>query len=473
MTVTTNVPKPTFGSRGFVPPSEQAIFAGVMADMVAAFGGGLNPAVNTPQGQLASSTAAMVGNFDDIFVKYVNLVDPAFSSGRMQDGIARIYFLERNAAQPTVVQAQCVGGQGVLIPQGALARAADGNAYTCTTGGEIPASGTVTLPFACNVFGPIACPADSLNSIYRAIPGWDSINNADDGVLGNLEEGPRAFEARRRASVALNARGSLPAVRAEVLSIAGVLDVYVTENAAAAPVTKGGVVLAPKSLYVAVVGGDLDAVARAIWSKKAPGCDYTGNTTRTVLDDNSGYSAPLPSYAVTFEVPDALAILFAVNISDNPQVPSNAAALIQTAIILAFAGADGGARASIGATVFASRFYAAVSALGAWAQVISIEIGSNNGPAAAFTADIAGTTLTVSVVTGGALAIGQTISDPAGDVITGTKIISGSGLSWQVSNSQTVTSRAMTSAVPGLNSVTPRIDQVPTVSANNIAVVLT
>lgn len=377
MTVSTNVPKPAFGDNGFVAPSEQVVLAGVQADINAAFGGGVNPALSTPQGQLASSTTAMIGNFDDTFVKYVNLVDPAYSSGRMQDGIARIYFLERNAAQPTAVQAQCVGGEGVIIPQGALARAADGNIYTCTTGGVIPVGGAIALPFACNVTGPIACPADSLSSIYRAIPGWDSINNAEDGVLGNDVEGPRAFEARRRASVAQNSRGSLPSVLGAVLSIAGVLDAYVTENTSNSPVTIGGVSLVAHSLYVAVVGGDLDEVATAIWSKKAPGCNYNGNTTRTVVDDNSGYSPPLPSYEVTFEVPDALPILFAVTINNNAQVPSNATALIQAVIIAAFGGADGGTRARIGSTIFASRFYASVGALGTWAQIVSIKIGSD------------------------------------------------------------------------------------------------
>jgi hypothetical protein len=117
-----------------------------------------------------------------------------------------------------------------VIPVGALALAEDGNLYSCTEEGTIADIGSVTLPFACNATGPIACAADSLNQIYRAIPGWDTINNVADGVPGRNAETRAEFEARRAASVAQNSVGSLPAIQGAVLSVANVLDVYVTEN---------------------------------------------------------------------------------------------------------------------------------------------------------------------------------------------------------------------------------------------------
>ena len=66
------------------------------------------------------------------FLLYTQQVDPAYSTGRMQDAICRIYFLERLPAQSTVVEAVCTGGTGptpVPIPPGALAQADDGNFY--------------------------------------------------------------------------------------------------------------------------------------------------------------------------------------------------------------------------------------------------------------------------------------------------------------------------------------------------------
>ena len=465
----TNVPKPTFGLTGFVAPSEAVVLAGVQADQNEAFGGNLNPALETPQGQLATSTTAIIGNANDIFIRQTQQVDPAYADGRWQDAIARIYFLERNPSEPTVVQGKCTGLTGVVIPVGALAKSDDNNIYTCTEAGVIDGTGSVTLSFACNVPGPIICPAGSLNQIYQAITGWDSIINLADGVVGKNTESRADFEARRAASVALNARGSLEAVLAAVLDVSGVLDAYVTENVNATPLTINGATLAPKSLYVATIGGAALNVATAIWKNKAPGCAYNGNTTVTVYDSNSGYSPPFPSYQVTFETPPALPILFAVNLANNAQVPSNAVTLIQNAIISAFSGADGGARARIGSIIYATRYISPVAALGSWVQVVSLLIGSTNNPSASFTGSISGTTLTVSGVTG-VIAVGQTLSDTNGNIPAGTVILSGAGTSWTINAPLTVASEAMKSAVPNLNSVQVNINQVPTISAANIAV---
>jgi len=453
------------------------VLEGVIEDINTAFGGNLNPALNTPQGQLASSEAAVVDNANQAFLYLTQQFDPAFASGRYQDALARIYFLSRNPSQPTVVQALCTGLQGVVISAGALAIAADGNQYVCTEAGTIPASGNITLTFACLVPGPISCPAGTLNQIYQSIPGWDAITNPSDGVLGNDVESRSAFEARRAASVALNSIGSLPSVLGAVLAVPNVIDAFVTENATNNPQTIGGVSLYPNSLYVAVVGGEAQAVAEAIWSKKAPGCAYSGNTTVTVLDTSTGYVPPYPAYAVSFQVPAPLPILFAVNIVNSTLVPADAATQIQNAIIGAFAGTDGGPRAKIGATLLASRFYAPILALGSWAQIVSIEIGSVNNASASFTGSISGTTLTVSAVASGTLAVGQTISDVTGNLIVGTTITalgtgSGGTGTYTVSVSQTVGSESMQSAVANLFEIGVRINQVPTVSANNIVVTL-
>jgi hypothetical protein len=230
--------------------------------------------------------------------------------------------------------------------------------------------------------------------------------------------------------------------------------------------------VAAKSLYVAASGGTDADVAQAIWSKKAPGCGYNGTTTVTVEDTAGVYSAPLPSYAVSFVRPTSLAILFSVVLQNNAQIPVDAASQIQAAIMLAFAGADGGSRARIGSNILASRYYAAVSALGSWAQVLTITLGSNNAPGATFTGSIAGTALTTSAPTG-VIAIGQTISDVAGAIPAGTIITAGSGSSWTINKSLTVPSRTMKGVTPTLTTVSVNADQVPTINADNIAVTTT
>lgn len=375
---TTQVPSPSFTDTGFTAPSSADVLAGTQADLNNAFGGNLSQNQETPQGQLSASMAAMIAATNDLFCLITNQVDPAYASGRMQDAIGRIYFIERQSAQPTTVAAQIVGARGTVITTGALAQAQDGNIYQSLETGTIGTSGTITLQFACITTGPIECAANTLTSVLTAIPGWDAITNPAPGVLGRDVESRQDFEIRRAASVAVNAIGTLPAVRASVLNVSGVTDAYVVDNPSASPATIGGVTIAAHTLYVAAVGGtDLD-VATAIWKKKNPGCGYTGTTTVTVKDSNSGYQTPLPSYSVTFTRPSPLTIAFDVELAAGDDVPSDAAQQVQAAIISAFNGQDGGDRARIGSTIYASRYYAAVAALGSWVRIVSITVNSAN-----------------------------------------------------------------------------------------------
>src|ERR1019366_6055707 len=107
-----------------------------------------------------------------------------------------------------------------------------------------------------------------------------------------------------------------------------------------------------------------------------PGCAWTGGTSETVYDNQNGYSAPLPSYTVLFQTAASLPIIFALSLKNNSGIPSNALALVQTAIQQSFSGADGGARARIGAYIFSGRYYTNLLALGPWMEILSLYLGS-------------------------------------------------------------------------------------------------
>lgn len=379
--MTTNVPAAQFTPAGLVVPGESEIRAGLWADFQAAFGGNLNQSDATPQGQLVASIAATIGASNDLLLQLVNQIDPAFSSGRMQDAIGRIYYLNRIAATSTLVQANCIGAAGTVIPAGSLALASDGTIYQTLGSATIGVGGSVSVTFAALDTGPIACPAGALATIYRVVPGWDSVSNPTHGIVGRSEETAAEFEKRRSASVAGNATGILPAIRAAVLAVDGVIDAFVTENATGTSATIGGVSVAANSVYVAASGGTDADVAAAIWSKKPPGCAYTGSTTVSV-SDTDGYTPPYPSYSVKFTRPSALPIYFSIELADNGIVPADAEAQIRSAVVSAFNGGDGGQRARIGSTLYALRFAAAVTGLGAWAQLVDLKIGTSASPTA-------------------------------------------------------------------------------------------
>lgn len=410
----TNVPQVIFGATGYLAPSTTQVLTGVIADIQAAFGSNskLNLDINnpdslkTPQGQWASSWTAQIVNANNSFLLQSTQTDPSYAFGRWQDAIGRIYFMERNPAEPTALQVACNGAQNVSIPFGALIEDNAGNIYTCTQPGTIPAAGTITLSFAAQVPGPTPVPESV--SIKQTIFQWDSVTLIS-GIIGNDVESRAEFETRRADSVAGNSFGAIGSIIGAVANVPAVLDYYGFNNNTASPVTINGVTIQAYSIYICVAGGVPADVAAAIFSKKGAGAPMTGNTTITVYDNNPLYSAPVP-YQITYEIPSTLQILFKVVLVSSQGIPSNADTLVQAALVVAFQG---------------------------------------NTLSASLIGSISGTILTVTEIDSGTIVVGQTLSDLTGNVINGTTIVgfgtgNGGVGTYQISQAQTVISEQMT-----------------------------
>jgi len=377
--MSTNVPSITWTNGAPVLPAESDILAGVQADINAAFGGGVNPGLTTPQGQLAQTETAIIGDKNNQIAYIANQVNPAFASGIWQDAIGYIYFMTRIQASGTVVNATCVGAVGTVIPAGSIAQDSSGYLYASTAAATIPASGSITVQFQNQTTGPIACPIGSLNKIYTAVAGWNTVSNPAAGALGNNVESRAAFELRRQASVAVNAVNSVQSIQAAVLAVPNVIEAVVVDNSSNVTVNYGATSypLAAHSICVSVAGGTSSAIAQAIWNKKPPGCGYNGNTTVTVYDTT--YATPIP-YTVTYLTPTSTAAYFTVNIQNNPLLPSNIIQLVQNAVLASFNGQDGGAAVTINSTTYSGRYYANINAISSAVNVIEVYLGLSASP---------------------------------------------------------------------------------------------
>ena len=375
---TTNVPAVTFSTAGVSLPNETDILAGVMADIDAAFGGGMNSDITTPQGQLAQSLAALIGNSNNAVGWLANNVDPDVASGRMQDAIGRIYYLDRNPGAGTVVTATCRGRSNTVIPTGSLAQDANGYLYASTHAATIARNGQVNIQFQCQTIGPIACPAGNLSRIYRNIDGWESITNEAAGTEGSYTESRSAFELRRKESVAINSRSTTHAIRAQLLSTTGVVDAYVWDNIEGATVEHGAskYPIPAGYQYICVAGGNAADIAKAIFQKRNAGIPMVGDTEYTVEDEQ--YLEPRPKYTLKWVTAKPKPVYFKIKIAKNNRIPGNAEELIRTAVVDAFYGTDGTSRARIGARILPGKFYGPVSNIDSSIEVQSITLGFDN-----------------------------------------------------------------------------------------------
>ena len=378
--MTTNVPAITWVNGSPVLPAETDILAGVQTDIDTAFGGGVNPSLQTPQGQLAQSETAIIGDKNNEIAYIANQVNPSMASGIWQDAIGEIYFITRIPGAGTVVNCTCNGAVGTVIPAGSVAQDTSGYLYSSTTSATIPSSGNVTVQFQNQTQGAIACAIGALNIIYTAIAGWNTVSNPAPGTVGNLVENREAFEARRSASVAGNSVNSIQAIYAAVTQVPNVIGAFVTDNPTGSTVSYGSTSysLAAHSVCVSVAGGTSSDVAQAIWSKNSPGCAYNGNTTVTVYDTT--YPTPYPSYSVTYLIPTSTPVYFIVEIKNNTLLPSNIVQLTQNAVIASFNGQDGGSAVTINSTSYSGRYYANINAINPNVNVIEVYLGLTASP---------------------------------------------------------------------------------------------
>lgn len=380
--MTTNVPSIVWAPTGPIAPQESAILQGRQEDINAAFGGNLNPALNTPQGQLASSDAAIIADKDAAIIYVASQMDPDTAADAFQDAIGRIYFMKREPGTPSTAQCVCTGAFNVTINAGAQAQDKNGNFWVCKQTGIIPVGGSVTLPFACTVLGPTPIPAHNISIPIAGINGWDTIDNPLDGAVGSDVESRAAYEYRRQQSVAIGGQGSYVAIQAAVAAVPGVIDSFVVENVTNATVNFGSTnyPVVAHSVYVAAVGGAPADIANAIMQKKDPGCNMNGNTTVVIPDPS--YASNPPTYPYTYNIPTNTAFQFAVQIQNSASLPANIVQLVQNAIVASFTGADGSQRARINSIVLAGKFYAPVAAIGPTVNCVSILLGFKSGDTA-------------------------------------------------------------------------------------------
>ena len=380
-----------FTKLGPLAPDTDEVRADVLQYWQNAFDNQLNPDMATPQGQLITSETAIIQDRNSQLLHLAQQFDPINADGRFQDALAAIYFIERHPARATVVQCECMGLEGVVIPgldtsnEPAIVRDENGNEFYCQTTSVIPASGTMTIPFAAIEPGPLEVEANSVRTIVTVIHGWDTVNNPEAAVTGQNVEDRRAFELRRQKSVALNSRSMLASVYAEVANLDGVLDVFARQNRGDSPKSEGGITMGPHSIYIAVLGGQDNEIAEAIYNSVSGGCDYNGNTAVPYRDPVTGAQE-----TVLFERPEECEISINVSLRANSSTPANIADLIRANILADFYGepypnADGSqhmntnARVAIGDAIYASRFYCPAISAGATELIgVSLQLGAGD-----------------------------------------------------------------------------------------------
>ena len=341
----------------------------------------LNTDPETPQGQIIDSQTAAIHQKDVELAFLAQQFNPKTASGRWQDALAKIYGINRKPAINSTCVCTLTGINGTTVTAGALIRSTyDQTLWSLNEDVTIGPDGTTAAVFTCQSEGAIQAGVATLTQIVTTVPGWDAVTNATAAEVGQLVESQAAFEARRYQSVALNGRSTTEAVYARVAEVNNVVATYVTDNKTNVNKTIDGYTLSPHSIYVAVIGGDDDDIAEAIYNSVSAGCDYNGNTTVNVTDPNTDAIE-----AVTFMRPTQLPLYVKVTIQDDGNLPDGCKAIVQRAVYNNFYGLDTSTtisgeailRVIMNTDLYASRFLPSILNAGI-SQLLRVEISSDN-----------------------------------------------------------------------------------------------
>lgn len=339
----------------------------------------LNTNPETPQGQIIDSQVASVNQKDSEVLYLAQQFDPRTAEGRFQDALAEIYFIKRKSAINSYALCTLNGRSGTQISAGALIESEiDGTQWSLDQDVTIPAEETITAQFTCLTAGAISASAGTLTKIITTVTGWDTVTNAT-ATVGSLEESQSAFESRRYLSVANNSRSAPASVYGRVAILPDVIAVYVTDNRLNVAKQVDGYTLTPHSIFVAVLGGDDDAIAKAIYESVSAGCDYNGNTQVVVQDDYTKATE-----TVKFYRPLDFNLYVKVAIQNNGLLPNDYENIIKTAVFNNFYGLDTTTkingesllRLKMNDDVYSSRFTPSILNTGI-ANVLTVELSTD------------------------------------------------------------------------------------------------
>jgi uncharacterized phage protein gp47/JayE len=420
-------------TEGFVGKPLEVAKSELEAAFRAAFGAGINLAPQSVFGQLVGIFAEREAELWELAEGVYLGFAPDSAAGAQLDNLAALTGAVRLAAAPSSITATATGTPLTLLPAGrivsvdgsgarfvtladATIEAVDawvgttaysfgdrvtngGKVYQCVAGGTSAGSGgpsgtgttigdggvtwkhlgtgTGAVDVACESeeTGPVEANTNTLTVIETPVAGWSNVVNNASAALGRDVETDAAFRLRREVLLRSQGKGTLDALRADVLAVDGVTAVQIFENVTDADDADG---LPPHSFEVVVLGGAAADIAQAIWDAKPAGIRAYGTTSGSATDADG------VAQVVEFTRPTAKPIYIVVNLTkDAARWPADGGDQVAEALVAY------GQTFAMGDDVISSALLARVFQVAGVVDVLNVKIGLVDPPITSTTVSIA------------------------------------------------------------------------------------
>ena len=265
-----------------------------------AFGEDIKLSATDIFGIMANADTNLLEYAQEQVVEAVNNFNVYYASGNALDIVGAYWGYYRKGASYTLVSATISGRNGIIIPAGSKVSNGTNN-FILLDEVVIGPSGKSQALFQCESIGSIPCYANTLNQIIDVKDGWDSVNNVSDGIIGYEGENDNEFRQRITANW-LNIRSVslLGSVIDNIAQLDGVVSVVGRENKDSIQKNIDGIEMPPHSIFLSVLGGNSEQIAKVITERKTIGCNTFGNTQIFYYDTNVDYQYSYKIYRPEF-----------------------------------------------------------------------------------------------------------------------------------------------------------------------------
>jgi hypothetical protein len=317
---------------GVIVPDTGTISETVKQEYLDTFGADLVTTPNTPQGLLINSEVSARSSVATNNATLTNQINPNTSGGVFLDALMSLTGSSRVAATRTSVVLSLTGVAGTVIPQGAQVKDdIYGNLFN-TVSEVTLTTGVVTVESRAEIAGEIPAIAGSITEIVTGVPGWETVNNVDAGIVGRPTQSDEQARIFRSDTLAAQGHSTEEAIYSALYLLEGVRSLKYLQNNESVIKVVEGITMLPHSGYVCIYGGLDSEIAQTYQSKKSDGTDYTSGASNTTVS----YPVTMPISGqiidVRFDRPDLIRVGVSVTVR-NAAATQNTVDLVRKAIL--------------------------------------------------------------------------------------------------------------------------------------------
>ena len=341
-------------------------------------------------GQSIAIMAEVLAILDEQIGLAYDACDPDTAVETQLRNIGRISHVLDGQISASSVELTFEGNENSVVPRGVQVRStATGTIWETISSITLGVTNTITAN--CTTLGPIPADVGEITEMVIPLSNVDSVTNKSVALLGDPLESDAAFRNRRNDAVAKPGNNQVDNMKAVLVEVPGLRHVHVFENEND---ETNELSVLPHSLLIVVDGGEDQPIARAIASKKNPGCGL--NRLNDAIPNRRIVATTTPKgnpMTATFFRAAPILIKVIVTLTalvDEKDLPVNFVKTIRDNIILYTSGSIFGENSvdaigfdnsgyDIGEDVYASQFFTPVNkSIGSFAVIKSLTINDTN-----------------------------------------------------------------------------------------------